>query len=163
MHPDQTIQKERQMADSPVSVAPFAPHLEPGEQIRYVAFGVKQPHILLVIGLFALAVLPGAIAVALLTRNYLVALTDRRFIVLRFSGNPRGKVNVKEIADYRLDRMPPVKATTGAIFTHIRIIDPAKPFVAKFHRAAFGGKNRAQAVAIEAVLTGKSVPALAAA
>jgi hypothetical protein len=134
----------------------FNPYLEPGEQLKYVAYGVKQPNIFLIVILTALVILPGVIAVMLLTKRYLVGLTDRRFIVLRF----RGGINVKEIFDYPLSSLPQVLASTGPIFTHIKILDPVKPFVAKFNRHPFGGQNRANAMAIQAVLTGKPVPDL---
>lgn len=138
--------------DPNIPAAAFMPHLEPGEQLKHWAYGVKQPNMLLMIPLFALAVLPGAIAVALLTKEYVVGLTDRRFIVLRFKGK---NVQVKEIVDYSLTSLPPVKASTGALFTHIKILDQAKPFVAKFHRLGMPG-NREHAMAMEAALTGKS-------
>ena len=138
--------------DPNVPAAAFAPYLEPGEQLRNVAFGVKQPNMLLMLPLFALAILPGAIAVAMLTKEYVVGLTDRRFIVLRFKGK---NVGVQEVLDYRLDRhLPPVKASTGPVFTHIKIEDQAKPFVAKFHRMGMPG-NREGAMAIAAALTGR--------
>ncbi len=133
--------------------APFKPYLEPGEQIRNVAYGVKQPNMLLIIGLCLLAVLPGLIATFLLTKEYLVALTDRRIIALRFKGS---KVNVQEILEYRLNGLPQAKTSTGAIFTHIKISDPAKPFVAKFHRMGPAPQNRENAMAIAAALGGKA-------
>ena len=131
----------------------FNPYLEPGERLRYVAYGVKQPNVLLMLLLLVLFILPGLIGIPLLTKHYLVGLTDRRFIVLPFWGS--GEVNSKAIFDYRLSSLPKVVASTGPIFTHIRILDPKKPFVAKFHRHPFGGKNRGNAMAIEALLTGK--------
>ena len=137
--------------DPNVPAAAFQPYLEPGEQLRHWAFGVKQPNMLLILPLFALAILPGAIAVALLTKEYVVGLTDRRFIVLRFKGK---KVEVQEVLEYPLSALPPVKASTGGLFTHIKIEDPAKPFVAKFHRMGMPG-NREHGMAIEAALTGK--------
>lgn len=138
--------------DPNVPAAAFAPYLEPGEQLRHIAFGVKQPNLLLILPLFFLAILPGAIAVALLTKEYVVGLTDRRFIVLRFKGS---NVNVQEVLDYRLDgHLPPVKASTGPVFTHIKVEDQAKPFVAKFHRMGMPG-NRDGAMAIAAALTGQ--------
>ena len=110
----------------------FAPHLNPGEQISNLAYGVKQPNIFLIILLFCLAILPGAIAVAILTKEYVVALTNQRFIVLQFSG---GKINVKEVLEYWPQNLVgKVKTSKGSIFTHIKINDPDKPFVAKFHR-----------------------------
>lgn len=137
--------------DPNVPAAAFTPYLEPGEQLKHWAYGVKQPNMLLMIPLFALAVLPGAIAVALLTKEYVVGLTDRRFIVLRFKGK---KIAVQEIIDYPLSSLPPVKASTGGLFTHINIQDPAKPFVAKFHRMGMPG-NREHGMAIQAALTGQ--------
>jgi hypothetical protein len=131
--------------------APFGPHLEPGEQIRNVAFGVKQPHMLLIVGLLLLAVIPGAIAVALMTKEYLVALTDRRIIALRIKGR---KAQVLEVIDYRLASLPPARTSTGPIFTHIAISDPARPFAAKFHRAGPAPSNRDNAMAIAAALAG---------
>lgn len=129
--------------------AAFQPYLQPGEQIRNVAFGVKQPSMALIIPLFALAILPGAIATALLTKEYVVALTDRRVLVLHFKGS---KIQVQEVLEYSLYSHAPVESSTGAVFTHIKINDPAKPFVAKFHRAGMPG-NREQAMAIAAALS----------
>ena len=135
--------------DPNVPAAAFTPHLEPGEQLRHVAYGVKQPHILLI-------ALSGGIITALLTKEYVIGLTDRRLIVLRFKGK---NVQVQEVMDYPLSSLPPVKTSTGSLFTHIKIDDPAKPFVAKFHRLGMSG-NRENAMAIAAALTGQpTVPA----
>jgi hypothetical protein len=128
-------------------------HLEPGEELKHWAYGVKQPNILLMIVLFAMAILPGAIAVAILTKEYVVGLTNRRFIVLRVNGS----LKVQEVLEYSLGSLPPVKASTGALFTHIRIDDPQKPFIAKFHRLGMP-KNREHTMAMEAALT-KKLPA----
>ena len=48
----------------------FAPHLQPGERILHCAYGVKQPNIFLII-LFL-----GGLLAWLLTKKYLVGLTD---------------------------------------------------------------------------------------
>ncbi|MEZ5670045.1 MAG: hypothetical protein R3F55_21940 [Alphaproteobacteria bacterium] len=133
-----------------VAVAAITPHLQDGERLVNFAYGVKQPHIGLIIGLCALAVLPGVIAVALLTKEYLVALTDRRFVVLRVKG---GKAEVLEVLEYDRDAMPAVEAKTGGLFTHIRIRDDAKPFIAKFHRMGMK-ENRRHCQEIEAALAG---------
>jgi hypothetical protein len=132
--------------DPNVPAAAFAPYLEPGEQLRNIAYGVKQPHILVL-------ALSGGLISALLTKEYVIGLTDRRFIVLRFKGK---SVQVQEVLDYRLDngQRPPIKASTGPIFTHIKIEDPTKPFVAKFHRMGMPG-NREGAMAIASALTGQ--------
>lgn len=134
--------------------AAFYPYLQPGEQLRNIAFGVKQPSIALMIPLFLLAVVPGAIATALLTKEYVVALTDRRVIVLRFKSS---QIQVQEVYEYALNYHAPAETSTGSIFTHIRINDPAKPFVAKFHRAGMPG-NREQAMAIAAALSQPQYP-----
>ena len=44
-------------------------HLEPGEELKNWAYGVKQPNFWLILILYAMAILPGAIAVALLTKT----------------------------------------------------------------------------------------------
>lgn len=133
-----------------VVVNAITPHLHEGEQVVNYAYGVKQPHFGLIVGLMCLAILPGIIAVALLTKEYVVALTDRRFIVLRVKG---GKAEVKEVLEYDRASMPPVEAKTGGIFTHIRVRDEAKPFVAKFHRMGMK-ENRRHCQEIEASLVG---------
>ena len=139
------------LTDEKVAMA-FQPYLEPGEQIYHGAFGVKQPNILAMIPLFILGVLPGVIATQILTKNYIVALTDRRFIVLQVAS--MGNLTVKEMMEYRLNNLPPVEASTGALFTHIKINDPARPFVAKFHRLGMPN-NRMHTQAMEAALTGR--------
>lgn len=128
--------------------AAFEPYLEPGEQIARVAYGMKQPPIWLIVPLLLIGILPGVIAIALMTREYVVALTDRRFIALRFSGK---QIRVEEVLDWRLGALPPLATSTGAIFTHIAIRDPARPFVAKFHRLGMPDQ-REEAMAIAAAL-----------
>ncbi len=132
--------------------AAFQPYLNEGETLRYWAFGVKQPNIFLLIFLIALAVLPGVIAVFLLTKNYLIGLTDRRLLVLQIKGISNAEV--KQLMEYSLDevRGMKVKTSTGGLFTHIRIEDAARPFVAKFHRA-FSKNNRPHAMAISEAIT----------
>jgi len=125
----------------------FTPHLPAGETVLHYAYGVKQPNIFLMIVLFLLAILPGAIAVAILTKEYIVATTQRRFVVIRFSG---GKIDVKEVLEYPLDQLrgKGVKTSKGSLFTHITIADPQKPFVAKFHRLGMKqNKPHAEAIA----------------
>ena len=55
--------------------------------------------------------------------------------------------------EYPLGRLPPAKTSTGVLFTHIKIEDAAKPFVAKFHRMGMSN-NREHAMAIAAALGG---------
>ena len=122
--------------------AAVQPHLQPGEQLQNWAYGVKQPHVLLI-------ALTGAILTAILTKNYIVALTDRRLLVLRFEG----KLKVTEVTEYPRSPLPQASGSRGMLFTHLRITDPAKPFVAKFHRMGMPN-NRAHSTAILAALTG---------
>ncbi len=131
--------------------AAFQPHLKDGETLQYWAFGVKQPNIFLLIVLIALAILPGMIAIFLLTKNYLIGLTDSRFLVLQIK-SPSNET-VKQVIEYSLDEVHgmKVKTSTGGIFTHIRIDDASRPFVAKFHRA-FSKTNRPHAMAISEAL-----------
>ncbi len=129
----------------------FQPHLAPGETLKHWAYGVKQPHIGLIILFFMLAILPGAIAVALLTKEYVIGLTEGRLLVLRFSG----KLKVKEMFEYQLASMPAVTTSTGGLFTHISIKDPARPFVAKFHRLGMKN-NREHAMAIAEAISAKA-------
>jgi len=141
--------------DPKIPAAAFAPYLEEGEQLNHWAYGVKQPNILLMLPLLALGVLPGLIAIQVMTKEYVVGLTDRRFIVLRFKGS---KIAVNEVISYPLNSLPPIKASTGPVFTHLKINDAAKPFAAKFHRLGMP-ENREHAMAIEAALSGKNAPA----
>jgi hypothetical protein len=124
--------------------AALGQQLEPGETLRHWAFGVKQPPLPLIIFGFILGILPGVIMTAVLTKEYVVGLTDRRFIVLRFKGS---QIDVQEVQSWRLNALPPVRSSTGGLFTHIAVKDPAKPFVAKFHRLGTAD-NRPQAMAI---------------
>ena len=126
----------------------IAPHLQPGEKLLNYAYGVKLP------GLIMIALLLGALGAALLTKHYIVALTDRRLLVLRF----KGKLKVIEAMDWPLANRPPATGSTGALFTHLKIDDPAKPFVCKFHRMGMPN-NRPQAMAIVAAMTGVPVAA----
>ncbi|MCH8202528.1 MAG: hypothetical protein IH996_05440 [Proteobacteria bacterium] len=133
--------------------AAFEPYLNPSEELRNWAFGVKQPNIVLILLLLLLAILPGIIAIFFLTRNYLVGLTDSRLIVLRIKMN----AEVKEMTEYGLAALRDmgVKTSTGGLFTHIKIRDAEKPFVAKFHRA-FSKNNRPHAMAIAEAISGSA-------
>jgi len=134
------------LTDEQVQAA-FAPHLHEGETLKHWAYGVKQPNMLLIIGLIALCILPGIIAVALLTKNYFIGLTEGRLIVLQVKGmKPE---DVKAVIEYNLSDLSSANASTstGGLFTHIEIKDEEKPFKAKFHRA-FSKDNRPNAMAI---------------
>lgn len=127
----------------PIIREALAPHLQSGETLVSWAYGVKQPSMLLIIPLFFLAILPGAIAVALLTKHYVLGLTDRRVLALRVKG---GKFEVQEVTEYGLHEALDVEASSGSIFAHVTVRDEARPFKAKFHRA-FAPDNREHAIA----------------
>lgn len=133
----------------------FQPHLQGEEKLQYWAFGVKQPHILLIIILIALGILPGIIAIFMLTKNYLIGLTDKRFLVLQIKS--MSNAEVKQITEYSINEMGSmkVKSSTGVLFTKIRIDDRKKPFKAKFHRA-FSKNNRPHAMAIGEAIAGNT-------
>ncbi len=139
------------------------PHLLPGEEVRHLAFGVKQPPIAVIILLVLIAVLPGLIAVLLLTRNYLVALTDRRLLVLRVSGP--FKPEAKEMIEFDLDRISRIKTRRSPIFVHLNLQQEQQRFVAKFHRSPYRGANRTESIAIvdELQSVAATLPAQAAA
>ena len=131
----------------------FAPHLEEGEVVQHMAFGVKQPNMLLIVLLFCCFILPGAIAVVLLTKNFFIATTDSRFLVLQVKGLT--KLETKGVTKYSLDelRSGDVTTSTGPLFTKIKVDIAGKPFVAKCHRA-FSDFNRPNAMAICETISG---------
>jgi len=122
-------------------------HLQEGETLQHWAFGIKQPSILLIVPLFALAILPGVIATQMLTKYYLIGLTDKRLIVLQVKSITN--VELKALTEYALDgfKASPGSFKAGKLFTHISIDNAENPFKAKFHRM-FSKGNREHAVAI---------------
>jgi hypothetical protein len=125
--------------------AAFAPYLEPGEQVTHVAFGVKQPNVLVML-------LTGVIFSVLLTKNYVIGLTSRRFLVLQIKSMSNPAVKAAMRYDLAALGKAKVKTSTGPLFTHIRIDEPTQPFVAKFHRA-YSSTNRPSAMAIATAIS----------
>lgn len=128
--------------------ASLAADLQPGEQIQFVAYGIKQPNI------FLMVLLLGGLLSALLTKHYVLALTDRRLVIKEINMGlfSLDFTKAKSITSYTPQELAqfPVKTSTGPIFTHIRIDAPNR-FVAKFHRLA--SKNaREHAMGIAAAL-----------
>lgn len=122
------------------------PYLQPGEQLRHWAYGVKQPNVALVI---AVGVLPAYF----LTKHYVVGLTQSRLIVMRIAPPIGKRFSVKGVVEYRLEELRGlvVEIKTGPIFTRIRIKDVARPFAAKFHRL-YSKTNRYHAMGIAQVI-----------
>jgi hypothetical protein len=135
--------KEQPMARFNDTNVPAAvqPHLQSGEVLRHYAFGVKPPPLIV-------SILIGPLFAALITKNYIVALTNRRLLVLRF----KGRLKVIEATEYPLDARPAVSGSVGMLFTKLRIDDTAKPFFAKFHRMGMPN-NRMHSSAILEALT----------
>lgn len=122
-------------------------HLQDGESLKHWAFGVKQPNMLLMLPLFALAIIPGVLATQLLTKNYLVGLTEKRLIVLHITSI--ANTELKAAIEYALADFKAGSGSfkAGKLFTHLSIESAEKPFHAKFHRM-FSKDNREHAVAI---------------
>ena len=120
--------------------AAIQPHLKPGEVLRHYAFGVKTPN--MVFTLIPLLYI-------VLTRNFIVALTNRRLLVLEFSGN----LNVTGVTEYALDSMPVVTGSVGMLFTKLWVKDSAKPFFAKFHRMGMPNNRMHSTAILEALKT----------
>lgn len=127
----------------------FVPFLPAGEQVTHVAYGVKQPHILLVVLLMCLAVLPGLIVVMILTRHYLIGQSASGITVLRIKG--MNKLEVTEAQHFSQAELAgaDVKTSSNGLFTNIKIIDGQRQFVAKFHKM-YSKDNRPHAEAIAA-------------
>lgn len=119
------------------------PFLEPGEQVLYCAYGIQQPSWLLIAPLVILAILPGLITQALLSKYYMVVLTNRRGLLVHCAG----KLKPREIIEYRPGAIPPVTVSQGPFSTVMRITDPLGAIRIRFYRAAVAN-NREQAAAI---------------
>ncbi len=128
-------------------------HLEAGETLQQWAVGIRQPGLHIIVPLFALAILPGVIAVQMLTKSYIVGLTDRRLIVLQVKSITNA--TLREVLEFDRAKLAgaPGTSKTGGLFTHMRIDWPEQSWRAKFHRA-FAKGHRAQAMQIGAAISG---------
>jgi len=124
-----------------LSVGTRNPTISPSSFAHTMAMWAMLP-------LYALGIVPGAVAVAVLTKEYLVGLTDRRVVVLRVKG---GKADVQEVTEYTVGERLPVTTTNGSLFAWVTVDDAARPFKAKFHRAGYPN-NRENALAAAAAL-----------
>ena len=96
----------------PIVTDVLGKQLMPGEQLQHWAYGVKQPHIGLIILLMCMAILPGAIAVAIMTKEYVIGLTSHRLLVLQVKG---GKATIIGKQEYNRAALPPAKTSTGGL------------------------------------------------
>ncbi len=134
--------------------AAIARHLQPGEQLRHWAYGVKQPNIGLILLFYA--TIGGALAVAFMTKHYVIGLTDRRLVVISLKPGFFTRCHldrVVEVFDFPLHALPQMKVTSssGMLFSHFRIEAPNRTWVAKFHRMGMS-RNHEQCAAIASVL-----------
>ena len=129
--------------------AAFAPYLPEGEEVTHVAYGVKQPHVLLILLLVLVAVLPGLLAMMFMTRHYLIGQSASGITVLQIQG--MNHLGVKQAMHFSHAELAgaEVKTSSNALFTNIRIIDGPRRFVAKFHKM-YSQANRPNAEAIAA-------------
>lgn len=90
------------LTDDKIKLA-FEQYLQGEENLKYWAFGVKQPNIFLIVLLLALFILQGIIAIFWLTKNYLIALTDNNLLVLEVASI--SNANVKKHTEYSLSEL----------------------------------------------------------
>jgi hypothetical protein len=133
--------------------AAFAPYLPTGEEVTHVAYGVKQPHIVLILLLVSAGVLPGLIAMMIMTRHYLIGQSASGITVLRIES--MNDLRVKEAMHFSAADLAAadVKTSSNALFTNISIVDRGRRFVAKFHKM-YSADNRPHAEAIAAFAAG---------
>jgi hypothetical protein len=132
------------------------PHLLLGEQVKHFGYGVEQPVLWLTVLLYVVLLgVPGYFVVGLLTRHYVLALTDARLLVVRVKG---GLFEISfeptEVKAYLFEELAalPIEAAVGSKTVRLQIGDPlAKPLIVRFHRAASPG-NRTNTVAIATAL-----------
>jgi len=139
----------RRFGDATDAEKPFADHLEPGEQLQHVAYGVRMPGCFasLLLGIF------GGGAILNAASHYLVGLTNRRLIVLRIENVGHA---VKNVYAWPLDALPPGKVEKQWL-TLANPADPVNSIKAFLHPAAVPGHDDAVA-AIAAALSGQAAP-----
>jgi len=129
--------------------AAFVPYLESGEQVRHVSSGTWKSSFPKWQQFLSAAIAPKTFRNSI--PRYMVALTDRRFVVLRFE-----EITMKILEDrsWPLTALPPVKTLSGMGYHQIVLDDPAQPF-----KANFLAGQREEAVAIGEALTAAATPA----
>ena len=129
--------------------AAFAPHIQRGEEITHAAYGIKQPHILLIVPLMLLGVLPGFIVIMFMTKHYLIGQSAAGVTVLEIKGMKNLAVKqAMRFSSHDLAKAD-VKTSSAGLFTNIKIVEDERRFVAKFHKM-YSKDNKANAEAIAA-------------
>ena len=114
-------------------------YVHPDEQLKNWSLGIRRPSTalnILAVALACFGLLPGIIALIILrqsTKTYILGLTDRRLIALRFRGN----LKLDQIMEYSLDGFPMVRTSMGNP-AKIKIFDPLRPFEAVFPESRHG-------------------------
>src|SRR6187200_1527973 len=109
--------------------AALSQHLQPGEQLLNYAYGVKQPNIGLIILFYA--TIGGALFVALMTKHYVIGLTNRRLLVVSVKPGFFTRCHldrVVEVFDFSLHEVGQMKVKTsgGMLFYDMKIESPAR-------------------------------------
>ena len=162
------------------------PHLETGEQLKSWAYGAEQLSVrkfALLIAVFVLVLAGGTVLLAwlhvgrtgmavfravvialvllsvqLIRKDYLVALTTKRLLIVHI------RIFAKQIVnwEYPIGRIPPIDFKERRQYRTLRISDSAQPFEAKFSAKAAGIDNRAAIAAIIASLapSGQKAPGI---
>ena len=96
-------------------------YLEPGEQLRNCAIAYDLSN---------WAMLFGALGAALFAKFYIVGLTDRRLLFLRY----KGRLNVQEITEYRLADISGIRTKNNWLCTLLTLREPRRFSCKLFHR-----------------------------
>ncbi|MFH1919548.1 MAG: hypothetical protein ABIP48_06675 [Planctomycetota bacterium] len=100
--------------------------------------------LLVMVPLWMLAAIPGIVWVVRSRRNYILGLTGKRLIVLRY----RGALNVQEAGECALTPPPQVSTSVNRFFTEIRVLDEAAPIVVRcVHNAMPNNREHSEAIA----------------
>ena len=116
-------------------VAAFQPYLQSEEFLGNAAYCIKRPPELIGCLISLLGMLPDILFRSLLSKYYVVGLTNRRLIVLRLASRFGGNIRAAEVLAYSLDQLPEIQANFGAFATGLVIKDPARPFKVVFPMA----------------------------
>jgi hypothetical protein len=117
-------------------------YLQSGEQLQYAAVAMSLP---------MWALFMGAIIAALFRKWYVVALTDRRLLLIRY----KNRLVPQEITEYELRQLPRLKFVQGTLNATLKVQDPRGTVTLKFGRL-LTKQNRENALALGAGLTAAS-------
>lgn len=139
--------------DTPQMLDLLSPMLPAGDTLLHSAYGTRQPNMLLMLPAFALAIIPGVILTHVLTKHYIVGLSQTALLIAEVS--PKWRSMMVAVDAVKPSRVIPLaelrgqtaKVKTSTLFRHIDVGQGDERFKAKFHRA-FSKSNRPEANAI---------------